>query len=883
MRRLSIKSALISATFAVVLFAACSSPTATPAILKPTLAPSPLPPTETPAPTGPVVTDGMLAPEGDPAITYYAPFPVAITLDGFLDDWQGVPTVSMPYGADPATVKAAITFAATADKETLYLMANVTDSKIIAGQHDDNYWNEDSVEFYLNGTGNLELGSYFEGVAQVTVPAVNIGRPSEEVVLAGINGTTVGATAIVVETETGYALEVAIPLKNNVWNIPLAHGSVIGFQVHLNAASEQNRDTKLIWSAFDKSDQSYQNPSLFGQLIFYEIGNTDLPIFQPTATAFPTATLQAVTEDVPYKNPNLSVEERVEDLLARMSLAEKLGQMTLVEKNSMPQQDVTDRFIGGVLSGGGGHPPVNTAEYWGRMITRFQKYALATRLGIPLIYGADGVHGHNNVRGAVIFPHNIGLGAANDEDLMRRIGEITASEMAATGIYWDYAPVVAVVQDIRWGRTYESYSENTDLVTKLALAYMEGLQGDDLTDPFTVLATFKHYVGDGGTVWGSSTTGNYQIDQGVADVDEATLRAIHLPPYVAGINSGARSIMVSYSSWGGLKMHAQKYLITDVLKGELGFDGFVVSDWAGVDQISTNYYDSVVAAINAGVDMNMVPYDYDRFLDTLASAVENGDISEERIEDAVRRILRVKFELGLFENAQPNLEALEQFGSEEHRAVAREAVSKSLVLLKNDNQALPLSKSTPLIYVAGLGANDIGMQSGGWTIEWQGKPGEITAGTTILQGINNTVSTTTQVEYDESGRFNGTADACVAVVGEPPYAEGIGDDGDLLLSSSDIQMTERMREQCNKLVVVLLSGRPLIITEQLPHWDAFVAAWLPGTEGEGVADVLFGDRPFTGKLSFTWPHSVDQLPFDFNNLGAGDNGPLFPFGFGLTK
>jgi beta-glucosidase len=596
-----------------------------------------------------------------------------------------------------------------------------------------------------------------------------------------------------------------------------------------------------------------------------------------------TARLPTIQTDPPYKNPQLPVEERVNDLLPRMSLAEKIGQMTLVEKNSMTSRDVTRRFIGGVLSGGGGYPSPNTPASWATMVNRFQQSALATRLGIPIIYGVDAVHGHGNVVGTVIFPHNIGLGAAGDEDLMRRIGRVTASEMVATGIHWNYAPVVAVPQDIRWGRTYEGYSEKTELVSRLSAAYLQGLQGDDLADPLSVLATLKHFVGDGGTTWGSSTTGNYQIDQGVTEVDEATLRAIHLPPYINGVKAGARSVMISYSSWGGLKMHAQKYLITDVLKGELGFQGFVVSDWGGIDQLSGDYYTSVVTGINAGIDLNMVPYDYNRFITTLTRAVENGAVSMGRIDDAVRRILRVKFQLGLFEHPLADQTQLPLVGSDEHRAVAREAVSKSLVLLKNEHQPLPLSKSTPLIYVAGVGADDIGMQSGGWTIEWQGKMGHTTPGTTILRAISNTVASGAVVKYDRDGRFQGdtVADAGIVVVGEQPYAEGVGDRADLALSAADIALTARMRDRCRRLVVILVSGRPMIVTNQLGQWDAFVAAWLPGTEGQGVADVLFGDRPFTGTLPFTWPRSMDQLPFDYNNLGTGDQGPLFPCGFGL--
>jgi beta-glucosidase len=585
-----------------------------------------------------------------------------------------------------------------------------------------------------------------------------------------------------------------------------------------------------------------------------------------------------------YLDPTQPVEARVEDLLARMSLDEKIGQMTLVEKNSIAPPEVEGYYIGGVLSGGGGSPSRNTPEAWAEMVDAYQAAALNTPLAIPIIYGVDAVHGHGNMRGATIFPQQIGLGAANNPELMQQIGHITAKEMIATGIYWNFAPLVGVVQDIRWGRTYESYSENTELVTNLSVAYLRGLQGDSLDDPYTVIGTPKHYVGDGGTAWGSSTTGTYILDQGVTDIDEPILRTIHLPPYEAAVEAGARSIMVSFSSWGGIKMHGQQYLLTDVLKGELGFTGFLVSDWAGIDQITSDYYEAMVIGINAGVDMNMVPYDYARFVDVMFEAVENGDIPMERIDDAVRRILRVKFEVGLFEQPYSDPALLAEVGSAEHRAVARQAVSESLVLLK-DEAALPLAKDAPVIFIAGEHADDIGLQSGGWTITWQGSAGGITEGTTIREGIENIVSPDTAVYYNRFGNFNQKdasgeplmADIGIVVVGEQPYAEGMGDAVDLRLPEPQISAINRVRERSRTLIVILVSGRPMIITDVLDTADAFVAAWLPGSEGAGVADVLFGDLPFTGKLSFTWPRSMDQIPL----VKALLDDPLFPFGYGL--
>jgi len=626
------------------------------------------------------------------------------------------------------------------------------------------------------------------------------------------------------------------------------------------------------------------------------------------STVVPTATpvLPAPTEPGPfesptpapgslagavYRDPQASVEDRVADLLSRMTLAEKIGQMTQVEKDSIVKQDITAEFIGSILSGGGGSPSPNTPQAWADMVDGFQKYALQTRLGIPLIYGVDAVHGHGNLKGATLFPQNVGLGAANDPELMERIGQITAREMIATGIYWNFGPVVAVPQDIRWGRTYEGYSENTELVSSLAVAYLRGMQyvdgAQDLSAPGTVLGTPKHFVGDGGTAWGSSVTqimGHpYMLDQGGTDVDEATLRAIHLPPYAAAVDAGAMSIMVSFSSWGGMKMHAQRYLLSDVLKGELGFKGFLVSDWQAIDQIPGDYYSDIVTAINAGLDMIMVPYDYHAFIDGLTQAVENGDVAMERIDDAVRRILTVKFQLGLFERPFADRTLLPLVGSDEHREVAREAVRKSLVLMKNEGRVLPLAKDTPLILVAGRAANDIGMQCGGWTIEWQGRAGQITPGTTILEGIRDAVSGSTTVLYRARGEFDQErGDVGIVVVGELPYAEGVGDAKDLSLSKEDIAAIESVRERSERLVVVLVSGRPMIVGDQLDEWDAFVAAWLPGSEGQGVSDVLFGDYPFTGKLPYTWPRSMDQLPFDFEHLEtSGEGAPLFPLGYGL--
>ncbi|MGA2490846.1 MAG: glycoside hydrolase family 3 protein, partial [Anaerolineales bacterium] len=488
-----------------------------------------------------------------------------------------------------------------------------------------------------------------------------------------------------------------------------------------------------------------------------------------------------------------------------------------------------------------------------------------------------------------VFPQESGVAATHDPALAQKIGQATAEEMLATGTPWTFSPIVAVPQDIRWGRTYESYSEDTQLTTEMATAYIKGLQtipdGYKATQAQTLftLATAKHYIGDGGAIWGSSRADSYMLDQGNVQVDEATLRKLYLPPYKAAVDAGVMSVMASYNSWRGTKMAAQKYLLTDVLKNELGFKGFIVSDWGAIDQIDSDYYTAVVTAINAGIDMNMVPTNYVPFITAMKQAVDNKDISEDRIDDAVRRILQAKFELGLFEHPYPDPTFIQTIRSDAHVAIARQAVQESLVLLKNDNEALPIAKNTPKIFVAGQGADDIGMLCGGWTISWQGQTGNIDIGTTILNGIKAIVSPDTTVEYNKSGNFTDKADVGIVVVGEMPYAEGVGDEADLSLSDADVQAINNMRPLVDKLIVVIISGRPLIITDQLSTVDAWVAAWLPGTEGEGVSDVLFGDHPFVGKLPYTWPRSNAQLPINENNSAdkTGCDAPLFPFGYGL--
>ena len=582
-----------------------------------------------------------------------------------------------------------------------------------------------------------------------------------------------------------------------------------------------------------------------------------------------------------------SVESKVEGLLEEMTLREQIGQMAQVSRSHITPEEVTAHGIGSVLNGGSDNPEPNTPAAWAEMARSYEEAALESRLGVPLLYGVDAVHGHSNVYGATIFPHNVGLGATRDPDLVEVIGRITAAEMLATNIHWNFAPCVAVPRDIRWGRTYEGFGSDPELVASLGAAYVCGLQ---MGNGRAALACAKHFVGDGGTRWGSVENPewlewwdwgeDWQIDQGVTDVDEEVLRAVHLRPYVSAIAAGVRTIMVSYSSWGGQKMHAHGYLLTEVLKGEMGFDGFLVSDWMAVDQIDPDYRKSVVEAINAGLDMVMVPFDYVRFMDTLEEAVTAGEVAAGRVEDAARRILRVKAEMGLFTHPFGEEGLLERVGAAESRAVARRAVRRSAVLLKNE-EALPIPRNVPRLLVAGQAADDIGLQAGGWTVDWQGGTGDIIPGTTLLQAVRHESGPATEVVYAADGDFSeealgdGLVDVGIVVLAEEPYAEGLGDRGDLTLPAEDVALLERVRPLCRKLVVVLYSGRPLVVTEQLPQWDGFVAAWLPGSEAGGIADVLFGDYPFGGRTPYAWPRSMAAL-----EEGA-EEAPLFPRGAGL--
>ncbi len=584
-----------------------------------------------------------------------------------------------------------------------------------------------------------------------------------------------------------------------------------------------------------------------------------------------------------YLDNTKPIEVRVANLLSYMTLEEKVGQMTLVEKNSVKTlSDISSYNFGGLLSGSGAKPEINTVAGWREMILSYQAEAQNSRLAIPLFYGVDAVHGHAHVPGLTVFPHAIGLGATDNPQLVEAVAKATAEELSLTGVNWSFSPNLDQPQDMRWGRVYETFSDDPLLVSKLGSAYIRGLQ-DKNDSKVPVLATVKHYVGLGGMQWNTSLNKNFKIDQGVTPADEATLWTVYLPPFAEAIDNGALSVMAGLNTWGDKRLVLQKYLLTDVLKEELNFKGFVVSDWYGVYEGRKNLFLATVQAVNAGVDMVMLPFDYQSFLTNMKWANRLGLISDARIDEAVGRILYAKFAMGLFDQASETSVA-EKNINPDHKALARQAVSESLVLLKNTNEILPLSGNVKHIQVAGSAADNVGQQMGGWSIEWQGVDGNWPEGSTsILAGIKARAGQGVVVDYNLQGEFSTDkkAEVGIAILGEKPYSEGWGDNEYPTISQEDLQAIEALKKTSEQVVVIVVSGRPLFITEQLADFDALVIAWLPGSEGEGVADVLFGDQPFTGKLPLPWPSQLSQLPITSAGVTADGTSVLFPRYFSL--
>ncbi|HET7312853.1 glycoside hydrolase family 3 protein [Salinisphaera sp.] len=622
--------------------------------------------------------------------------------------------------------------------------------------------------------------------------------------------------------------------------------------------------------------------------------DTDVTIDDGQSSIWPALKAEPPSPD------GVNMESRIADMVDSMTLEEKVGQMTQPQIDAITPAQVKQYNIGTVLSGGGTwpgsyngdgdkHAPVSA---WVNLANELFNASLESSSGIPLIWGIDAVHGNNNVYGATIFPHHIALGATRDEDLVKSIAQATAEEVAVTGLDWAFAPTVAVVRNIRWGRTYESYSQNPELVAKLTDDAVEGLQGT-LTKDDTVIATAKHYIGDGGT-----TNGN---DQGNTQISEERLAEIHGPPYFSAIKAGVQAVMVSFNSWNGQKMSAQKHLITDVLKNKLGFDGLVVSDYNAIGQVEGCTNSSCAKAVNAGIDVFMVPYEWQDFIASTVQQVKDGVIPMSRINDAVSRILRVKIRAGVFDAAPPAQRPLagktDLLGSKEHLALARKAVRESLVLLKNRNNVLPLDSEAQVL-VAGKSSDSMKRQAGGWTSSWQGTDNtdeDLPVGHTIWEGIQ-AQAPNARLDTDGSSVDASTDKVAIVVVGEPPYAEFMGDiaaDSRIGKAGADtlsfaesypeqFAVVKRIHDAGIPVVTVLVSGRPLYTNALLNLSDAFVAAWLPGSAGAGVADVLFRDDTgeiaydFTGKLPFSWPNGPCMADID-----AEDYDPLFEFGYGL--
>lgn len=597
-----------------------------------------------------------------------------------------------------------------------------------------------------------------------------------------------------------------------------------------------------------------------------------------------------------YLDKNRSVQERIEALLSVMTLEEKAYQCVQGEQANVSADDVRKYGIGSVLSGGGSAPSTgNRPTDWQRRVNELKSAALETRLGIPLLYGIDAVHGNNNIYGATVFPHNIGLGAANDPSLMEDIARVVAREVRAVGVQYSFAPCLANPQNERWGRTYEGFSENTSDVARLAGPYVAALQGKVTGDGYmpedAIIACAKHFIGEGYTEDGVNQG---DVKMSPEEFDELLSMGV-LDPYKACVDSNVLTVMPSYNSINGLKCHENRHLLTEVLKEQLGFKGMVISDYNAIGQCKGSYNDQVANCFNAGVDMFMEAQGWDNCAKTIIKLVKEGRISEERLDDAVTRILRVKFMSNMFDDeigSEHENDLLKEFGSLENREVARSAVRKSLVLLKNGEiggrSALDMAKEAENIAVCGAGAFDIGRQCGGWTISWEGKSGNITVGTPVIQGIYDAVKDHAKVSHCVDGKIKEDIDAIVTVIGENPYVESGGDrtpDG-LKPVAGDVTLLAGIEESIAEngkvpvKILVVMAGRPIDIAGYVDDYDAVIMAFLPGTEGEGIADVLFGDYDFEGTLPMTWIRDFSKVDEKF---ALPESEILFPYGFGLNK
>lgn len=582
--------------------------------------------------------------------------------------------------------------------------------------------------------------------------------------------------------------------------------------------------------------------------------------------------LSACTSDNGRGKIRIQSLSDIDQAIQAMTLEEKAGQLIQAERSKISYSDITRYNIGSILSGGGSVPQGNTPEAWVSMINQMNVAALKSSSGIPIIYGIDAVHGNNNVKNATIFPHNIGLGAANDPDLMRAIGVATAKEVSAIGVDWNFAPAVSSAQDIRWGRTYESYSEDIQRVATLAAPYIEGLLSEG------ILSTTKHFIGDGYTTFLTGEDNNL-IDRGDVTMSKEAMLAGNLSAYVAAIDANTSAIMASFNSVNGVKVHGDPSLLTDLLRTELQFDGLVVSDWEAIHAIAPSLNEQVALAINSGVDLLMQPNDWKEVYKSILYNVNHGKISQERLDEAVRRNLVLKFEAGLFDGEL--LRVAGEIGTAESKRVAREAVAKSMVLLKNED-ILPLKKNIK-VYLTGPASDHVGVQCGGWTLSWQGETDpNLNHGISLKDALNEVLT----INGGELVSNPEDADVIILAIGEKPYAEMHGDTDDLSLDgplslADNMKAVKHAQTLGKPIVTVMIAGRPLLINDFLDGWDAFVMAWLPGTEGNGMTDVLFGDKPFQGTLPFTWPITNEQASHTLNMESYDLVKHQFKFGAGI--